>query len=100
MQALKDRLIREAIEDIEAELMIRAFERQQFLGAIVNGFRPSSRALDLALPGRLLQAAARIGRGPLELAPPREQGEMENGPTEQKPKEGPKELSPPDTRTR
>ncbi len=84
MQALKDRLIREAIEDIEAELTLRAFEREQLLAALVNGFRPNSRALDLALPGRLLQAAARIGRGPLELTPPREPGEQAE--------EGPKEL--------
>jgi hypothetical protein len=94
MQALKDRLIREAIEDIEAELTLRAFERQQYLAALVNGFRPSTRALDLALPARLLQAAARIGRGPLALAPPNGQAETENGLAEQEPKEGPKELPP------
>jgi hypothetical protein len=70
MQALKDRLIREALEDIEAELTIRAFERQQLLAAIVNGFQPNSRILDMALPGRLLQAAAQIGRGPLPLLGP------------------------------
>jgi hypothetical protein len=96
MQALKDRLIREAIEDIEAELTVRAFERQQYLAALVNGFRPSTRALDLSLPARLLQAASRIGRGSLELAPPNGQTETENGLAEQEPKDGPKELPPPE----
>jgi hypothetical protein len=89
MQALKDRLIREAIEDIEAELTVRAFERQQYLAAIVNGFQPSARALDMALPARLLQAATRIGRGPLALAPPNGQNGQADG--------KPKELPPPET---
>jgi hypothetical protein len=106
MQALKERLIREAIEDIEAELTLRAFERQQYLAAIVNGFQPSARALDMALPSRLLQAAARIGRGPLALPGP---ANVQNGqadgngqadavevPPEPQAVGGPKELPPPE----
>src|SRR5262249_9024329 len=69
-QGLKDRLIREAIEDIKAELDDRAKKRQQLLDELGKGFQPNSQAWSMALPSRLLEAAAQIGRGPLERVPP------------------------------
>jgi hypothetical protein len=62
MQELKALLVQEAIADLRAELLVRAWQREQLLEALVNGLASSSvpLTLDLSLPARLTEAVARL----------------------------------------
>jgi hypothetical protein len=64
-------LLQEAIEDLRAELLLRAWERRQALEALVDGRAAGpARVVDLALPSRLAAAVARLnGRHVLPLLP-------------------------------
>jgi hypothetical protein len=70
MQELKALLVQEAIADLRAELLVRAWERERLLEALVNGLasNSSTQMVDLSLPSRLTEAVARLqGRPALAL---------------------------------
>ena len=76
MQELRTLLLQEAIEDLRAELLVRAWERRQALEALGDGLAAGpARVVDLALPSRLAAAVARLnGRHVLPLVPGDGQG--------------------------